>query len=708
MAPYWPVYIARSDGKLEIELGSSKKEPNEPTEQQMDPTPDAKGVSDFYKRLISDDPKEIDWRRKLGGMVMREIGEKEHQGKNYILAALPENFRLYEHIKYTMVEDKKDGVETGKGLVKGPMERQDAYLYGHPLGRKKRYRSPADFFAHVLWLATDPDGDNGNCTCKICSPEEFQIAMPEKAKAEAAVAAVAEKAPVVVEIEASPQKTDSKGSLPPVAADVAGKASPSPAPRPRAPSVAAPPRVVTPPLPPIRSREQDLDAQPGQFVFRPGELVWFNKGPAWGLAVIVMRGWFKDAHQKDTFRYLLQPLSHPFHHPPQRVVSDEQQIRPWLAWSAPAPTHQGLISDNLTYDTIDWAGVVQGRAGPGDAEVDGSIFAAKALDESYTPFDQISVPNPVPGETHWNGVFMGGEKLWRGDPVRLKIGSGSDIMVVQEIVERTRQAVGGAAQTLTIQIVGDIYTFSTSLYNASQPKLSEAPGLPQRLSTDLQFRNAASQRVKNTASQWRLIQSRARIGLAQLRGRWYESRMLLPILKGPTEFEAELAAGEVADAGSWMNARGDAWSAAVATSGDRAGVRHDSRRAALGRAVPASITVLGSGLDGPPQDNVFPELAPEQQAASLAANDHGQHQQQQDAAAPSKLGAAGGAEDGGSVAGDLEQFMDLDTPEYESAIGGGAGAGAGQFHNAPDLSDGASGAAREGEGGGFFDVDAMQ
>ena len=53
----------------------------------------------------------------------------------------------------------------------GVYERQDAYLYGHPQGRKKRFRSPADFFPHVLWLVTDKEGDPRNCSCKICSPE---------------------------------------------------------------------------------------------------------------------------------------------------------------------------------------------------------------------------------------------------------------------------------------------------------------------------------------------------------------------------------------------------------------------------------------------------------------------------------------------------------------------------------------------------------
>ncbi len=80
MAPFYPVYIARSDGKLEIASRSRKKELNQPTDEQLDSTPDAKGVSDFYTKLEDGDAKEVDWRRKLGGMLVRELGRKEHQG----------------------------------------------------------------------------------------------------------------------------------------------------------------------------------------------------------------------------------------------------------------------------------------------------------------------------------------------------------------------------------------------------------------------------------------------------------------------------------------------------------------------------------------------------------------------------------------------------------------------------------------------------
>lgn len=88
MAPFFPVYIARSDGKLEITTKSGKKELNQPTDDQLDSSPDKRGVSDFYKKLEDGDAKEVDWRRKLGGMLMRELGGKEHQGLRLVEPSL--------------------------------------------------------------------------------------------------------------------------------------------------------------------------------------------------------------------------------------------------------------------------------------------------------------------------------------------------------------------------------------------------------------------------------------------------------------------------------------------------------------------------------------------------------------------------------------------------------------------------------------------
>ncbi|KAI9821809.1 MAG: hypothetical protein M1827_002391 [Pycnora praestabilis] len=637
MAPFYPVYVGRSDGRIEISSKSRRKESNQPTDAQLDKTPDAKGVSDYYTKLDDGDTKEIDWRRKLGGMLVRELGGKEHKGKNYILAALPENYRLFEHLKYTVSETTGKLQKSSRNHAKGPNDRQDAYLYGHPLGRKKRYRSPADFFPHLLWLATDEKGDSGNCSCKVCSPEEFQIddgaseTSPSIVKSEVAVKKVepiAKSAAVVKDPTGLKTRSVSQEFF---RSTTNPSASPAPVPR-IAPSIST---AVTPtPLMPIRCFEQELDQKYGKLLFRPGELVWFNRGTAWGLSIITKRELLTDARHQIQRRYLLQPLSHPFGHPSMKIISQEDLLRPWLAWSAPGPTHQHLAAGGLIYDTVDWSAVLQGQYGQGDVEVDGSIFAAKAIDESYTLFDQIDNSTAAAGEAYWNGIYLGGEKIWLGEPIRLRIGSGSDIMILHDIVEKTRQAFANTSPSSTVYLMGDIYTFSTIMHNPNQP-LPINPNLPQRLNQDLRYRNQHTMHTKMTSSYWKLMQPLARLGLGEIKGRWYESSLLLPILRGLGDFNKDLQRGEITDAGMWMNGRGDS-----SLVGNKIGQQKQNRRDAFGRAVPPDLRI-GRGLDGPPEENVIPV------ETGSSSN-------------PIALEEDGGPQLMHTGDGDIDQFMNLD------------------------------------------------
>lgn len=80
MARFYPIYARRSDGKVEILTKARRREPNEPTAEQLDQKPDRNGVSDFYREVAPDEPKHLDWRRKLGGMLARELAWKPKDG----------------------------------------------------------------------------------------------------------------------------------------------------------------------------------------------------------------------------------------------------------------------------------------------------------------------------------------------------------------------------------------------------------------------------------------------------------------------------------------------------------------------------------------------------------------------------------------------------------------------------------------------------
>jgi hypothetical protein len=341
-----------------------------------------------------------------------------------------------------------------------------------------------------------------------------------------------------------------------------------------------------------KSAEQTFDAEPnGKYLYRPGELVWFNKGQAWGLSVISKRQTINGQP-----RYLVQPLSHPLQHSPYQIKDREVDIRPWLAWSVPTPTHSA-ITNKITYDQVPWDRVIRGDFGPGDAEVDGSILAAKNIDSSYSLFDRVETPQAAPGEIYFNGMFLGAEKIWVGEPIRIRAANDDIlVLVIQSLIEVPPSTTAGSY----VVFVGDVYKFLAAgnpYQNRSQwPNHSH---LPPRMAADLRFRNEVAENAKKGIwYDWLLIERSSKKGLADIKGRWYETRTLLPILRGKEQFEIEIHAGLTTDAGLWMNGRGD--------SSSMTGFRRKNRRDTLGKAVPADFEV-SRGLDGPPMDDIFPD-----------------------------------------------------------------------------------------------------
>lgn len=533
----------------------------------------------------------------------------------YCLADFPENYRLYEHCRIM-----PEALKSEKEGSKYPNERRDYYLYGHPGGRKKRFRSPADFLPHLLWMSTDQEGDPENCECKLCTSEDFSKLANEYlqwAHREGKVAPADrtdQRQGKPAEVQAAAIKRDVKADGTCAIANMTQKRSlstsyekpqipvtksqPSTSAAPNAPSPV--PQLPSPTQLPIpKNYEQAIDAQCNKFIYRPGEVVWFSRGSSWGLSVITARQLFKDQRHQDRPEYTVQPLSHPYVHPSMLKISQEDLLRPWLAWSAPNATHQALISQAFTYETIDWRSVVQRLYGPGDPEVDGSIFAAKFVDGSYTPFEPLEATRPQATERFYNGVYLGGEKIWIGEAVRLRTGSEKDIMILHHLVDVPSGNPSGATSQ-EISVVGDIYTFETVTYNPKRP-IPTNPYLPIRVSEDLNYRNRITIAHKSQISYWKLTQASARLSLGEVKGRWYESRVLLPIVQGQTAFAQALSRGEISDVGDKLNGRGDS-----TNNPRKLGTRKASRLEALGAAVPPGTIIGARAMNAPAPPVGFP------------------------------------------------------------------------------------------------------
>ena len=372
-------------------------------------------------------------------------------------------------------------------------------------------------------------------------------------------------------------------------------------------------------LPRARSMEQKLDIQPGKHIYRPGEVVWFKKGAAWGLGVIAHR----SSDYRQTAPYRVQPLSHPFHQPDTLDLSSDQ-LRPWLAWSPPPTTCAGLRpeSHNLfqqpTFDTVDWNSYVRGMYGPGDGEVDGSILAARQAETTYTPFDVIST-NPIPNtpqpqgqETHFNGIYIGAEKIWVGDPLRLRYQVMTDIIVLHDIIEQpilNPSTYPNNSQTRII-LVGDTFTLAVAQLEPHSIPQSDLH-LPSRVRSELEIKNKLTTSKPTPQHQftsfWRITAKNVRLGIEEIKGRWYESSLLLAVLDYQA-FAQRHTNGDIRDAGGYMNGQGDCNKpdprAQNTVMDSRTGQpkhrpadqRKATREAAFGQAVPANFRI-SKGLD---------------------------------------------------------------------------------------------------------------
>ncbi|KAF2268713.1 hypothetical protein CC78DRAFT_350986 [Lojkania enalia] len=594
MTQFWPLFPARSDGHEQISAKGVVVR-NAPNAQQLDQTPNELGQADYYRLLAWDEPKHIDWRKKLGGMLLRELGGKQYEDKwtQCILWDLPEGYRLYEHIK-----SKSDGTtKPVKNHSGGGHDRQDAYLYGHPKGPKKRFRSPVEFFPHLLWLSTDETGQYDNCTCKLCCPTQ-----PESEKPAAKAETPANSPKVKIEETATPPSTASVTRNPAAqiprlpTAGSANTQSPSTRASPNVARIKPPSALVSAPLPQPRSIDQQVDSQYNKFLCRTGEVVWFyrERTKAWGLGLVVRRWIPKDGSSNRA--HLIQPLSHPYMAPEKEVITLDNKIKPWLAWSAPSCTYSLLQQNNaLTYEQVDWNALLSGHYGNGEAEVDASILAAKAVDETYTLFERLKTTTSNLGheERHWNGLYFGAEKIWNGDPVRLRIGSGADIMVVTDIIERIIQLPSNGPNpsiSSNIQLVGDIYTYATlpAPDPSNPPQPAQSTNIPLRMREDMRWRNQTLIPDTQTTAYWKLISSQSRLDIVEIKGRWYETSLVYV-----DSFHKAVKNNEGGN-GIWMNSRG----AAAGLVG--AGTRKEERVEAFGNAVPKNTTLV-EGLDPPPE-----------------------------------------------------------------------------------------------------------
>ncbi|CAG8818273.1 2782_t:CDS:2 [Gigaspora margarita] len=112
---------------------------------------DETGAKFSYKIIAKDEQKAILYATKLGNALGNALEAQEIKVPKAVLNDLPDGYALYEHIKHSPPDES--------GSTK--LIRRDTYLFGNG----SKYRSPAEFEEHLLWLASDK---TSSCKCRYC------------------------------------------------------------------------------------------------------------------------------------------------------------------------------------------------------------------------------------------------------------------------------------------------------------------------------------------------------------------------------------------------------------------------------------------------------------------------------------------------------------------------------------------------------------
>lgn len=434
------------------------------------------------------------------------------------------------------------------------------WVSGYPI-KAKLFKTPQEFALHLIWLLS-ASKDYKDCCCVHCNlpslPKQPPAGddTPTLAASESPVKS--EKLPPKVTPVPLPQIPGQPQSRSPApthraqaARPIASSASPIPIPSPTAakqtqtlaPSPAQAPQAQ--PQPQVQAQVQQTQqtvawSLKSPLLVRVGELVWYKNGATWRLGIISASN-NQNGHE-------LVPLGHGIiHHP--KVMKMTEDMRPFYAFSVPSVNIPDL--KDKVFDEIPWDAMIHATAGDkGKLEVialDASKMAASKIDYSYSLWSRTS--EDLSGKVAYYGCFFGAERIEIGDclrlrslPMELSVAGDSAILGLRTIF--TSKDYPGA-----VLLCGHIYMLVKGEHaNAVPPET-----LPLALRDESNWRNSI-----NAASNWRWILVKENLVLqeASIRGRFYPTHRLMPILD-PPRFQHAVQQGQVDDQLQQLNNRMD-------------------------------------------------------------------------------------------------------------------------------------------------------
>ncbi|KAF8421662.1 transcription-silencing protein Clr2-domain-containing protein [Tirmania nivea] len=677
-----------SDGKAEIPSATGfGMIPNRPPAEMIKkPNEDVRDSLAYYKPCLPNSKNDVQWRIELGTHLVAQMAPGKLKESLYCLRGLPEGYALLDRYAHVKAGDKPTIITYLFGHPDGPKKRyknpQEFLLHLMWLAADRDHRKAN---CGCMFCKGSGQLDKRPPTpppevLSVVQPAGSPVAVPAAAAAAAGRATARKKAAAkataanTAPAAASPATTAATTAKP--KGKAALKATPSASSTPTlqqpqmhqlpqhgAPHIPQPqqqlmrPQVMVPTHPPYpfqllytapSTSERTFDLQFSMDIYRRGECVWFQASPDdrsnWSLGTILGK---ESAPMSPSTQagYTIQILSSLLSKPSAHRHVTHDRIRPWLAWTAPLPQQPSLRLPEVRFETINWE---QYRFSA-NVEVDASIVVAKEVEGTFCPLDQLPASGPN-NERYYTGLWFGAEKIWVGEGVRLKprfshppppppqgqsnqvVILRDEVLVVTCIFERLGQATPGHTN---IFLQGDIYLLQPARMLPSDAALMPPPQqfLPDRMRKDAINRNNISI-GSGLYSTWEIVVAGVTVPMEDVKGRWYESSVLMKdlVAGGEAAYIEALKMGGVSDLGNLLNQMGgmEGFGVGGGRGWERVGRREDAFRGGVpkGRLAHVDGWMSGQQGGGMGQQHML-QQQPQSQQILQQKLQHVQQQQQQ-------------------------------------------------------------------------------
>ncbi|KAL0944328.1 uncharacterized protein CTRU02_202215 [Colletotrichum truncatum] len=327
-----------------------------------------------------------------------------------------------------------------------------------------------------------------------------------------------------------------------------------------------------------------LGVQPAP-LFRVGEMVWFQMSSGWRLGIVAAAGIVNPKTNKPETLQIL-PISHYlFNQAPVHLL--EASARPFLAFSVPnvgIPDLQGK-----PYDEVPWDSFLSTLSADDTHRrevilLDSSKMAAQKVGQSYSLFTCVSKTEDGK-KTDYNGIFLGAERIELGDVLRIRVSADQGL---PEPATSLSDAILGLREICTaVDMPGAVF-FKGDIYQPITGDAMPVGGVPvpeDKLPRPLREESAFRNKFAPT-ERWRcvLLRHNAVLREGDLKGRFYPTHKLLPLLDGQAKVSVEVQKGIIRDAQQRLNQRIDTFKTGYIG-------RKNSRAETIGPALPPGSVI---------------------------------------------------------------------------------------------------------------------